>query len=433
MLFSKPKYKCKAAEYSLLFQPSGEILACHYNRGNILGIYPTNSISEVWNGKKRKELVKSIRKAKFNKGCFVCKEALKMGLEHSAGINKYDYIVPYKSKMPLSMEFQLDNICNLECVMCSGEYSSGIRKNREKGNPYISPYDEEFVKQLDEYIPHLKQASFTGGEPFLFDIYYKIWDRIKLLNPDLQIYVSTNGTILNEKVKDYLNKLNFNFAISIDSVNKENYEHIRKNAILEKTLENIDYFIDYCTVNKRTINIKCLVTPMNYMDIPRLIEYFNDCQINVIPKTVILPGFASMESLELAELQKAIYTFDNLQIKTDSLIQKRNLERFEEIKNQLISTLKKVEIKTGNPETKEEIERMKEKLFLHIFTTSRSENVVSESEKNKFDSLFTTELSNRELFDGINYFLNIPSETLRNEFKRKDFEKLKARFERTKI
>ena len=39
MFLKKEKYLCNAAEYSLLFQPSGEILACHYNRGYI-GNYP---------------------------------------------------------------------------------------------------------------------------------------------------------------------------------------------------------------------------------------------------------------------------------------------------------------------------------------------------------------------------------------------------------
>ena len=131
MFLRKPKYNCKAAEYSLLFQPSGEILSCHYNRGNILGVYPQNSISEIWQGKKRKRLIKSIHSAKFNEGCYSCKLAIEEGLVHGAGFNKYNYINAENSKNPISMEFQLDNICNLECIMCSGEYSSQIRKNRE--------------------------------------------------------------------------------------------------------------------------------------------------------------------------------------------------------------------------------------------------------------------------------------------------------------
>lgn len=428
MLFRKPKYVCKAAEYSLLFQPSGEVLACHYNRGYILGLYPNDSINDIWFGKKRSNLVKSIRSGKFETSCHFCKLAIEQNLIHKAGINKYEYIVPDKHKMPVSMEFQLDNICNLECIMCSGEYSSQIRKNREKGEPYISPYDNAFVEQIEEFLPYLRQASFTGGEPFLFDIYYKMWDRIKILNPDLPIYISTNGTVLNDKVKEYMQNLNFNFAISIDSLNKDSYERIRKNAKLADTLKNIDYFINYCKSKNRTINIKCLVTPLNYQDIPSLIDYFNNREINVIPKTVILPGFAAMENILESELEKIINFFDNINLKTESLTQRKNLERFEEIKRQIIFTLEKKKSKNEGDFTILDIGKIKEALFNHIFAPAKSNKHVSETEKANFESLFETNLSEIELHKAVTHFLNTPSEAIRSEFFRKDFEKLKARF-----
>ncbi len=138
MFLKKEKYFCNAAEYSLLFQPGGEILACHYNRGYILGNYPQNAIDDVWNGEKRIKLIKKIRKGNFPKTCEFCKQAIKNGFYNKSGINKYQYITPGQSGYPSSMEFQLDNICNLECIMCSGEYSALIRKNIEKKENHIS-------------------------------------------------------------------------------------------------------------------------------------------------------------------------------------------------------------------------------------------------------------------------------------------------------
>jgi MoaA/NifB/PqqE/SkfB family radical SAM enzyme len=227
--------------------------------------------------------------------------------------------------------------------MCSGEYSALIRKNREKGTPYISPYDENFVNQIKKYIPFLKQASFTGGEPFLIEIYYQIWDLIQILNPHLQIYVSTNGTILNNKIKKYLDKLNFNFTISIDSLQKDNYEKIRRNASLEKTLENIDFFIRYAKTKNLNINIKSVVTPFNYKNIPEVLEFCNNNQINFIPKTVLIPSFGNFSFSSELIIDDATKTFEEIiKIKNPtSQTENNNYSRFKEILNE-IKEIKKI-------------------------------------------------------------------------------------------
>ena len=333
MIFKKTHMICNAASNSLLFQPSGEIVACHYNRGYILGRYPEDSIEKIWGGKKRIDLNKSIKKGTFNLGCSSCKSNLEQGFTQSAGINKYDFLKHRQKKKPLSFEFQLDNICNLECIMCSGEYSSGIRKNRENGHAYISPYDDEFINQLEIFIPHLKYASFTGGEPFLFDIYYKIWDRIVVLNPNLQLYISTNGTVLNDKVKDYLKKLNFNLSISIDTVNKETYEKIRKNAKLEETLKNIEWFKDYCKLKYTQINIKSLVIPQNIFYLPELYQLCTSKALPLHFKFAMLPWFARIENLDNKKLSEAINKLENLIFDYDSEILSNNNKRLKEIIN----------------------------------------------------------------------------------------------------
>ena len=45
---------------------------------------------------------------------------------------QYDSPKLNSSKYPSVLEFELINTCNLECVMCTGEYSSLIRAKREK-------------------------------------------------------------------------------------------------------------------------------------------------------------------------------------------------------------------------------------------------------------------------------------------------------------
>ncbi|MDD2635615.1 MAG: radical SAM protein [Bacteroidales bacterium] len=431
MFLRKPKYNCKAAEYSLLFQPSGEILSCHYNRGNILGVYPQNSISEIWQGKKRKRLIKSIHSGKFNEGCYSCKLAIEEGLVHGAGFNKYNYINAENSKNPISMEFQLDNICNLECIMCSGEYSSQIRKNREKAEPYISPYDDSFVNQLERFIPFLKHAAFTGGEPFLFEIYYKIWDKIKILNPNLEIYVSTNGTVLNERIKEYLEDLNFNITISIDSLDKTNYEKIRKNAVLEKTLENVDYFNNYLNAKNKSLNIKCLVIPQNYKDIPDLIDYCNNNGINLIPKTVILPAFASFERSDNNELENIIKLLKTgIKLTETNDIINNNNNRFQEIIDQIQSVLlQKSNIDYTNLEDKsiDELKTILECKLIGVRNTVPDTKTVS-FYKESLLLLYNSIEEEAKLKSSLIGFIQAPPEILIGEFSRLEIRKLIERF-----
>jgi len=425
MLFKKSKYKCKAAEHSLLFQPSGEVFACHYNRGYVLGKYPENTIKQIWNNKKRKALKKSIIKGSFNLGCHECKKALDNGLFQSAGINKYEYIIETNKKHPTSMEFQLDNICNLQCIMCSGEYSSQIRKYREKGPAYISPYDDNFVTQLKSYIPSLQYAAFTGGEPFLFDIYYEIWDEIKLLNPELQIYVSTNGTILNDRVKSYIENLNFNFTISIDSLNKTNYESIRKNAVFETTIDNLNYYINFCKSKKRKINIKCLVTPFNYQDLPELVHFFNKKSVNVIPKTVLLPGFASINNLNKNKLKEVRSTIENIEYNCSDPIQVQNKIRFDEIIT-YVNKLINQSIYNKPLSNSDLIYILKEKIHNVLLTMPQKNDI--DYFLNRFDYVISSLKNELELNIALNNLMILNTETIINELNRKDLNKFIARF-----
>ena len=88
--------------------------------------------------------------------------------------------------------------------MCDGWSSSLLLKKKCRLPQFPNPYDDDFITQLEEFIPHLEQAFFVGGEPFMIEIYFKIWEKIVETNPSCMISVQTNGTILNQKVKALL-------------------------------------------------------------------------------------------------------------------------------------------------------------------------------------------------------------------------------------
>jgi organic radical activating enzyme len=207
---------------------------------------------------------------------------------------------------PKVMEFELSNECNLECIMCNGSFSSSIRKNREKLPPIISPYNDTFVDQLEEFIPHLTDAKFLGGEPFMIDIYLSIWERILRINPKIRIHITTNGTFLNNRIKALLEGLNAGIILSIDSVNKETYRKIRINGNYDKVMENLDYFIGYTQRKKTFISMAACPMTNNWRELPEMLEFCMSKNIALYFNVVFTPFELSLRDLSIDGLREVI-------------------------------------------------------------------------------------------------------------------------------
>ena len=296
------KTVCYAPEKMMYFGHKGFVYACTANRSYVLGRFPAQSIQEMWFGEKAAKLRKYIRHNDLTLGCANCETQFCNQNFHIVKARQYDTQPLNKSKYPSVLSFELSNTCNLECVMCSGTYSSSIRKNREKLPPLPTPYDANFVAQLEAFIPHLSETKFYGGEPFLVDIYYDIWEKIVRINPNVIIQIQTNATILNQRVKNLLENGTFNINISLDSLHKPTYESIRKNAKLDKVLENIAYFNEYCKKQNTFIGISVCPMRQNWCEMPDFIDFCNELEVPVYFHTVWNPLHCSLWNLPAAEL-----------------------------------------------------------------------------------------------------------------------------------
>lgn len=297
-----------------------------------MGRYPEQSINDIWNGSEFNKLRNFIEHDDLSYGCDVCKYALLSENFDGAKNGLYDR---YKVRSyPQVMEFELDNRCNLECVICNDLFSSGIANNKQTFKPK-SPYNETFVEQLIPFIPHLKEAKFYGGEPFLINIYYSIWEKMLSINPKIQIVIQTNGTILNERVKRLLERGNFNINISIDSLNKENFEKIRKNAIFEETMEHVEFFRNYC--HQKGLNLGIIPTPnrLNWMDLPELTNWASCIGGKTYFNTLITPLEYALWNLSSNELQKIIETLSLAKINLNHQLAKENAHHFDDFIKQL--------------------------------------------------------------------------------------------------
>jgi len=282
------------------------VLACNYNSLVMLGMYPEKNLHDIWFSSTGHTLKKHMEHNDLSYGCEYCANFINNSKFSGLKPQVFDKYSDYKkNQYPKVMEFEMLNTCNLECIMCNGMASSSIRKNRENFKQMISPYDDTFVQQLEEFIPHLQEAKFYGGEPFLIDIYHMIWEKIFEINPKINIFVITNGTIMNEKIKDYLEKGNFDLAVSIDSVNKEKYEHIRKNANFENVMKNVEYLSAYSLSRNKVLSISITLMRINWDDVPDMVRFANHLKAITYfsylskPENLSLSNLASKELFEI--------------------------------------------------------------------------------------------------------------------------------------
>lgn len=298
------KYICCAPFNNLYLNSLGQPAACwqsfFYEPEET---YPKRSLHDIWFGEKFTKLRESVKNLDLSFKCSACKKHLEENNFTNILAKAYDNNYPL-SDYPTIMELELANTCNLECIMCFGDLSSSIRRNREKKEPLLSPYGEKFTQEMEEFIPCLEEIRFNGGEVFLIEQNYSLWEKIIAIKPSIKIVVATNGTILNERIKSLLKQGNFHINLSLDSLQKEKYEYIRKNAIFENTMENLMYYHSFCQENNRTL---CIVTnPMNcnWQELPQFIEFVNKLHIPIWFNTIMRPKELSIWALSAQEIQK---------------------------------------------------------------------------------------------------------------------------------
>lgn len=372
---------CHAPYRSLYIDRYGVATACCFNRENKLGKFPESSISDIIYGAKRQFLQEKLKDNNFIYGCQHCLKLIESGNFEGVEARLYDSL-KNNNRKPSEIIFELDNICNLECVMCHEGFSSSIAKRK---NIEVVPniYNQEFLNQLKPYISQLQVAKFLGGEPFLINIYYQIWDLILDINPRCIINLQTNGTIFNDKIKYYLQRGNFYIGMSIDSLNKQNFEAIRVNANFNLVMRNFYEFLKISKQKYNYINISVCPMQQNWHEIPDILEFCNKNKVFIYFNTVYTRGFAISE-YEYDKLYEIIEYYKSIKLYNNGLIAKRNNRFFRD----LIQQIETVYIKKYNLQ-KYDIKKHKwnyDMLLNHFLETYSS--LLTDERDEKFKKIF---------------------------------------------
>ncbi len=113
----------------------------------------------------------------------------------------------------------LTHSCNLKCVYCFEKFKSGKMMTFETAKDILSREFEDYKSIMSP--EHRLNIDFMGGEPLLnFELIKQIYEWVKIQNVPFNIIysVTTNGTLLDEKKREWLSahKKDFRVVMSVD-------------------------------------------------------------------------------------------------------------------------------------------------------------------------------------------------------------------------
>ena len=304
----RPYSACYAPSVLLYFQPNGDVRACCRNMGYPLGNIGEQRLAEIWEGPRRHELMARLAQDDYSHGCQGCKwEIDNEGREGSypqTYEDRANHLTadPASGAWPRSMEFNLSNSCNLQCIQCNGDLSSSIRLHREKRPPMPKVYGDEFFEDLARFLPHLHHVQFAGGEPFLGAENYRAWALIAEVAPDLEVQVVTNATQWNRRVETVLEQVRVAPTFSLDGITAATYEGVRHGAHHDEVMANVERFCAYArrVGTQPTINF-CLMA-QNHHEFGPLLVFAEERGIRVDVSVVHYPEHCSIARLDPARI-----------------------------------------------------------------------------------------------------------------------------------
>lgn len=298
---------CYAPFVAMSIDMNGLVSVCSFTRVTPLGRIGDIPLMEMWNGARVQQMREALVADDLSYACNRCAEEIEGGNLHGVLATGFDQFraVP-DPPWPTRIEFALSTRCNLQCIMCSGEFSSAIRTRREGLPLPVERFGDAFLAELDPFLPHLEQARFLGGEPFLAEINFRIWERMIELGLDVDCNVTTNGTCWTPRIRRVLAALPFSVGVSIDGTTPETVEAVRAGASFEAITENLAHFVDYRDRTGNSLSLTFCLMVQNWHEFVDYLVFADQLDCQVFVNTVRQPPQFSLYELPEAELRRVV-------------------------------------------------------------------------------------------------------------------------------
>lgn len=311
-----PADVCRAPFASMYLDQHGSVRACCQNVDHPLGNVTQNSLREIWESSHAQELRQAMLDHDLDRGCAFCKWQVAEGNDALVFARTFDHLRADSTSppWPRQLELSMSNACNLQCVMCNGDWSSSIRANREGRPPLPQVYGEQFFDDLRPFLEHVEVVKILGGEPFLGKESLRVMEMLVEMGSTAAVHVTTNGTQWSPRVQRILERLPMVIVVSLDGVDEESYGSIRVGADLATVLENLDRFRQYASEHGTQVNLAhCLMTS-NWRGFPDFLRFAEDRGLRAYVNTVTYPNTLSLFHLPPSRLREIVSEYEAVDV-----------------------------------------------------------------------------------------------------------------------
>lgn len=234
------------------------------------------------------------------------------------------------------IDFTPDNRCNLSCLMCSPDLSTGVGKEYQKIGwidkiPEIDNYDQ-LLQYLTEIDRNDIKIAVCGGEPFMNPRFADILELIR--DRGWGVIITTNASLRHKRAMDALRGIkDLTLEFSADGVGTS-YEAIRWPMSWDKWVKNFKYYIDH--MSSRTVNsvtIRYVVNFFNAQDFSKMCLFAQEHR--VIISSCLLSWPEWMTWSVLTDDERAVVV-EQLEVSKNDL----KLEQHQQYLDQIIDYVK---------------------------------------------------------------------------------------------
>lgn len=270
----KEELYCNAPWTALFVHPTGGVKCCCSGVED-WGNLEEQTIEDILSSDKVIQLKKDLIAGNPNSYCNSCREG-----ERLSGTSQRSFFKQFKVDDALvkdpqafklhSIDIRWQNLCNLTCVYCRPEWSTGWAKIEGIPiRPAKVPYHENIINFIKQHNSTIEGIIVAGGEPLLHKQNVRM---LEILDESVQVGFISNLSIdvANNQVFNLLKtRKNVTWSISLEGLD-DRFNYVRRGADFEKLKENLQI------IKENLHQDSCLYLFPVYciFSIDRLIEYY---------------------------------------------------------------------------------------------------------------------------------------------------------------
>jgi len=308
---------CHELWSSVSIDHKGQVYSCCHNKPQKIGNIYENALCNIINAP---EIMRH-RKDSMN-GSLYCFRDCNWIRSSAEGLPE-GVTVDYSDLRTITIAF--GEMCNIACIMCK-------QRQREHQDEMMLDH-RVLIKNID---PSPFQTIFlTGGEPLAISECRRYMEHLASVNKKFGL--STNGTLLDKNVSDFLAP-NIDFiTLSINAATKETHEKVNIGSDFDLVLKNLEYIRGLREANGLEFDIigRMTLTTLSLHEIPLFIRTFTELgvdRINFGYDKATVPSFLMNKSEFTKGLKKEI----------SSAIASADIERLDLRRLEMIGLLDKV-------------------------------------------------------------------------------------------